>query len=421
MIRARLVVAVLLLALGAAAWMLSAEPLTWRWDRRAGAELTAATQRLLQGLEHAVEVYAFVAPGHPLRDRVAGLLEAYRRHAPGIQLHWRDPRAHPGAVLELGVQREGDIVLVQQGRSQRVAVPTEARLSLALERLQRPQRPLVANLTGHGERPLLGAGPASLGPLGRGLQQRGYRVLPLPAEQARRDIPADLALLVVAAPRRPLEVGLRDALEAYLAAGGRLLWLADPDTGSLATPPGLAIQPLPGILSDTRSGGVLALDDPRSLLLERLPAHPVTRALGSPLLLAGAVALEIQGGDWRAEPLLVAERSLRRDGEPVAAPLLGVALSRARPGLEQRAAVLGDADLFSTAQAGNGDNLGLGIALVDWLTLAEGFPGHYQRPAPDQRLALSPAGAAALGVGLLVGLPGLLLAGAARAWWRRRR
>ena len=419
MTRARLTVVLVLLGLAAALWAASTEPVTWRWDRRAGAELTPATVRLLQGLEQPVDAYAFVGAGHPLRDVVARLLESYRRHSPRIQPHWRDPRSHPDAVLELGVQREGDIVLVQQGRAERVAVPTEARLSLALERLQRPERPLVAYLTGHGERPLLGGGPAALGPLGAGLQQRGYRVLPLPAEQARRGVPAELALLVVAAPRQP-PPALMAALEAYLDNGGRLLWLADPDTGSLTPPPGLGIRPLPGALSDPGAAGLLALDDPRSLLLERLPAHPVTQVLESPLLLSGAVALEGAEGGWQGRPLLQPERSLDRGGTPLARPLLGVALTRPMPGREQRSAVLGDADLFSGAHAGNGDNLGFGLALVDWLTGAEGFPGHYQRAAPDQHLALSAAAAAVLGLGLLAGLPGLLLAGAARAWWRRR-
>ena len=89
----------------------------------------------------------------------------------------------------------------------------------------------------------------------------------------------------------------------------------------------------------------------------------------------------------------------------------GYALTRAgNGGVEQRVAVIGDADFLANSYLGNGGNLQLGLALVRWLTGADAMVGIATRDAPDLRLELSQATMLVIALGALFGMPLLLLA-----------
>ena len=250
-------------------------------------------------------------------------------------------------------------------------------------------------------------------------------MLPLAGDDAAAGIPEDVVLLVAADPVRDLGEALRAAVEAHLGRGGRLLWLLDPQAGGEGPrppPPAiLGVRSRPGVLTDAAAGELLALEDPAMLLLENLPPHPVNATVPGPLLLHRAAALVLDDAPWQRRPLLQAGPGSRGASSGGGPALIGVALSRPAPGTEQRAAVLADSDLFAGAFIGSGGNLAFGLALVDWLTGAEGFGGEYVRTAPDQRLELPRHGGALLGAVFLLVIPGLLGAGALRAWWRQHR
>ncbi len=95
-------------------------------------------------------------------------------------------------------------------------------------RLARGAERLVLWLDGHGERRLNGAANHDLGEFGRQLQQKGFRMSGLNLGVAQ-DVPANAALLLIASPQvdlLPVEV---EKVRRYVAGGGNLFWLIDPE------------------------------------------------------------------------------------------------------------------------------------------------------------------------------------------------
>ena len=104
---------------------------------------------------------------------------------------------------------------------------------------------------------------------------------------------------------------------------------------------------------------------------------------------------------------------------------LALALTRLspRPDREQqRVIVTGDADFLANSYLGNGGNRALGLRFANWLVGDDALVDVAPVEVPDRLLALSPRATAWIALGLLVGLPLILLAtGVAIAWRRRRR
>ena len=171
-------------------------------------------------------------------------------------------------------------------------------------------------------------------------------------------------------------------------------------------------------------------------MLDRFPAHPVTRSLASPVLLpevralaavplAGqtlAPLLQTPEASWTESGPLEGAVRFDAGGDEVAGPLLlGIAIEREVDGRTQRVAVLGDADFAASRFLGNGANAAFAESLLLWLAGDDDALDFVVRPAPDAELVLGPRAIIALGAVLLVGVPlALLLVGLAVGLARRR-
>lgn len=435
----RLVVAVaaLLAAVLLAGWFSQRHVYQVRLAAAGELELSDASRRLLERFEGPVQLTAFLDEDAALRDHVARLLAAYREARPDLRFDLVDPQARPELVRELAVTRRGEVVVSYRGRRERAMAPTQARISAALERLLFEADPYVAFVTGHGERDMLGLANFDLGQFGRQLQRKGYRIQPWRLDGGQ-PVPDNTNLLVVAGPETPFTTAEAGALTDYLDRGGALLWLTEPAASADIPVLGeyLGIRRQPGVVVDPTAGELLALDDPRLLLLDGQHQHQLVTIPDAPVLLPRAAALHADAaGDWRRIDLLRAGEQARlaplpwEPGSEGAAPAAGAALgvgfardAAATAGTrEQRIAVVGDGDFLSNSYLGNGGNLPFGLNLVQWLLASDTLMDTYQPATPDQRLAFSRTGQAVLGLGFLLGLP-LLLAGAgAWRWWRLRR
>ena len=421
--------ALFLAVLGSLGWLSLRYSASWQWSGGTHA-LSEPSVRLLERLQGPVAATAFVSPEHTLLQRhLRDLLAEYAARKPDFKVQMVNPDAEPDLVRAFGVQAPGEIVLEYSGRRERVTSPTEARVSAALERMLRGDEPFVAFSVGHGERDLRGGASHDLGIYGEALQRKGYRLLPLSLAESGA-VPSNTALLVLASPARDWLPGERRALLDYLQAGGNLLWLAEPDAlapmSFLSEALGLSWRE--GVVVDPASRDMLAVDDPRLVLVTRYE-HPAAGRLQQPTVFPIAAALRTLGGDWQAEPLLAtaggqAMAEDYRPGQALPAAggplLLGAALSRERAGREQRVVVIGDGDFLSNRYRGNGDNLQLGLNLIDWLSHSDRLQDSYAHSAPDQLLQLSRGQVLGLGLGFLLVLPlGCLLLGGWQ-WWRRR-
>jgi ABC-type uncharacterized transport system involved in gliding motility auxiliary subunit len=410
----------------------------WHWDWTAAQRntLSGASAELLRTLESAPKLTAYVREDPLLRQQVRDLVQRYQRLRPDIELEFLDPDRHPQLARELGITAPIEIEAAYGDRLERIQGTSEEDLSNALQRLVSRPETWVASVTGHGERDPLGQANHDLGKFGQELQRKGFRVQPLNLAVTKK-IPNNTRVLWLAGPATPLLATELELIRAYLARGGNLLWLTDPDPQEGLGPllDDLGVHPLPGLVVDANVRG-LGLDDPTFALVSAYPAHPITDGLDSVSLYPKAKALEtVEDTGWQSVSLLPTLQGSWNETGPIRGrvgvnpeqgerlgPLtLGLALTRAKGDREQRVVVVGDGDFLSNAYLGNAGNLDLGLRILRWLSGDERLLRIPARSAPDRTLELSPLQAGAIGIGFLMVLPLLLLGIGALVLWRRSR
>jgi ABC-type uncharacterized transport system involved in gliding motility auxiliary subunit len=112
-------------------------------------------------------------------------------------------------------------------KSEKVLDADEERLTNALVKVTRSDKPVIYVVKGHGERDLSSAERTGLSQAKEQMEKANYIVKEL--ELAREGkVPADAAVVIVPGPKTDLLPPELSALDAYLAQGGRALFMADP-------------------------------------------------------------------------------------------------------------------------------------------------------------------------------------------------
>lgn len=409
------------------------------WSAGARATIMPQSRALLAQLQGPLEVTSYARPGDQ-RAKTRLLVDRYQRFKPDLALTFVDPDLDPLATQDAGITAAGELVLTWHGHTEHVTSLDETGFADALVRLARGANPLVAFITGNGERDATGTQPADLGDFVARLAARGVRAVPLNLADAA-EVPRNAGLVVLASPQAALMPTSVRKLEDYLARGGNLLWLTEPGTDDLGLAPlarALGVKRLTGTLFDAQ--GASAAGDPRVLVATHYPAQAITDGFHINTLFPRVAALaSLQGADWNAQPILQSSArswnqtapvdSAHANLEPAAGELkgpltFGLALSRLSPSpdkSQQHAVVVGDGDFLSNAFVGEAGNLAFGERVFDWL-LGDDALASLPRAAPDTALKPSRGQLAALTFGYLVALPLMLvLIGVAIGWRRRKR
>lgn len=415
------------------------------WSHAHSASLGAASVSLLKTLDAPVEIVSYASRQGGLRAVIADFIERYRRVKPDLSLRFVDPDADPDAMRSAGVRVDGELDIRYNGRSERLKVLSEAEFSNALLRLSRARERIVAFLEGEGERQPLGKANADLGQFVAALADRGVRAVPLPLANTGT-VPDNTDLVVIANPQVALAPAVSAELVDYVARGGGLLWLAEPDekSGLDDLAQALGIRVLPGTVVDG-GGQAFGLADPSFIAVDQYPSHAITRDFNLTTLFPQATALaQLAGAHWDTHAIVRSSAkswnetghipkagehadTIRQDADDgeIAGPLdLGFALTRLspRPGKrEQRVVVMGDGDFLSNTYLGNGGNRELGQRVFDWLLGDDAQIAVADTSAPDRQLNLSQAALGTISLGFLLGLPLLLALVGGTIWWRRRR
>jgi len=415
------------------------------WSYANGASLSSESIALLKTLDGPVEVVSYAGTQGGLRAIISNFVGRYQRAKHDVALRFVDPDADPQAMRAAGVTVDGELEIHYRDRSERLKVLSEAEFSNALLRISRTRARIVAFLEGEGERQPLGKANADLGTFVSALVERGLRPVPLPLANMGK-VPDNTDLVVIANPRVVLAPALVDELVDYVARGGDLLWLTEPDenAGLDALAKALSVRVLPGTIVDA-SGSAFGLTDPSFVALAKYPPHAITKGFALTTLLPQPAALaQLANPAWDVKPILrssdkswnetghipkagEASDTVQQDADAgeIPGPLdLGFALSRVspRPGKrEQRVVVIGDGDFLSNSFLGNGGNRELGQRVFDWLLGDDDEISVPDRSAPDRTLALSQTGLGVLGFVFLVALPLVIAGTGALIWWRRRR
>ena len=455
-------------AVGLLAWLSMRYHHQYDWTASGRHTLSPASVELLRTLPDPITITAFVREKdlNGYRKRINEMVNLYQQHKHDINLTITDPDIDPERVRALKITREGEMVVEYRSRSESLKVIGEQALTNALQRLARTSERLLVFLEGHGERDPSGNANHDLRQWVSALETKGFHATTLNLT-TNPAIPDNTAVLVIAGPQARLLDGEVQIIRDYVAGGGNLLWLNEPNGNNgletLAADLGLTTQP--GTIVDA-TGQMLGISHPAIVVVPQYPTHVVTESLSTLTLFPFAHAISVASGDnWEVVELL---RTLPRawsetgplegevsfDEHDIAGPLtLGVVMSRphedgemaedrgveddhghdhghghdhALPGSDphtptQRIAVIGDGDFLTNSYLGNGANQELGNRLINWLSHDDHFITIAPRTAPDTRLELTRTSGAVIGMLFLFVIPGGLLASGIILWLRRRK
>lgn len=427
--------------------------------------LSSQTTQVIEGLQQPVKVWwVSTDPAPSVRES----LERYRSLNPDrFEFELLNPRKSPLEAERLQVTRN-DVLVVESGeRKQELPQPPlqdlESQLTPLILKVVDTQSLTVYLVQGHGEIPLTAgaAGQPSVSQAVTALEQDGFEVeeLSLVGDQPA---PAD-GVIVVAGPERGFLPGEADKLQEYLAQGGKLALLLNPQTDPQLDPLledwGIVLQQdvIVDRLSEAlfRSGPFVALGSsygshPITTDLSRqqiVTLFPLARSLGTESVqntTVTALVMTNPQGSWGETSIDLGQRQTRQPefdpDEDIEGPLtLAIAASREveapdteadqaetegeetddQP-REARLVVFGNANFVVDGNLTQQGNRDLFLNAVNWLADQGDRISIRPKTPTNRRLTLTPSDIAALRLVALLGLPVLALSTGIAIWWQRR-
>jgi len=439
-----LFVLLFVLVVGLLAWLSQRYQYQADWTANNRNTLSAASVSVLEQMPEQITVTAFTVDSGAMRQHIADLLGRYQRYKKSLSVEIINPDTEPDKVRQLGITVDGELLFEYQGRSELVTELNEQSITNALQRLSRAAEPWIVFVEGHGERSPFGKANHDLQVWAQQLEAKGFHLQGLNLATAAL-VPDNASVLVIAGPQVNFLPGEVKLIENYIARGGNLLWLADPDglfgLEPLAEQLGVSFEP--GVIVDP-TAQMFAINDPTFAIVGDYGLHPVVSGFEVLTIFprAAGVAVEPQDG-WQADGLLfTTERSWSETGvlageigfdelEDVTGPLsLAAAVTRSLDNetvddeavsKQQRILIVGDGDFLSNAYLGNGGNLDLGMNMVNWLSLDDQLIAVPTKTALDSSLNLSRTASMVIGFGFLILLPAILLLSGLGIWLKRRK
>ena len=434
--------------------------LDWTNNQRNTASL--ATIELLRSIDSPIKFTAFVTSESPgLREELEYLISLYKRQKKEIQISFIDPVMEPKLVRDLGINRDGEVYIEIDGRKEFVQALDEESITNTIQKLVRKNERQIVFIQGHNERSAHSNSNYDLSNFSEHLKERGLITNTLNLTDSL-EIPAEVGVLVIADPQKEFLPGELLIVQDYVEQGGNLLWLAEPGVlnGLDMLAEQMGIEFLPGIIVDPNTQ-LLGIGDPRFALVPEYPLHAITQNLKGVTVFPIAAGMEFSGlEEWDGESFLDTlprtwletdelEGELKQDPNDMAGPFtVGFALTRATtltgvdaeelanedfdeefddldsselPEKNQRIVFVGDSDFISNAYLGQGDNLDLGLNIINWLTEEDKFISIPARTRLDSRLELDAIEQKVMAYGFVVIMPVLLLIIGLAVWLRRRK
>jgi len=424
------------------------------WTANHVNSLTEASHKQLDSMKGPIKFLAFEGAGAENRDSVKFAVERYERAKPDISLEFVDPTSHPKMVRDYNVRMSGEVIVEYDGRRESLDNLDEASITNALQRLSYTSEKWVVFVEGHGERSISPsqADGTDYSQLADTLKAKGLKVSSVNLVETPH-IPDNTAALVIASPKKDLLPGEIDIINDYVAKGGNLLWMADPDQPAgldkLADTLGITWLNGYAIFPDYQQIG---LGSPAIYAALGYPKTPVTSNLDQITVfpLVRALTAKPKSG-WNAVPFLqtnasswletgpIDSGSVTLDDKDIRGPLdIGMLLTRPVPAAksadgkpadatapasagQQRIALVGDADFLSDTYLNQLGNSALGVNLIQWLASRDAQIDVNIPPAPDTSLVMGSLQIGVIALLFAIVLPIVLLAIGIGRWSLRRR
>ncbi len=185
--------------------------------------------QVLKNLKKDVQFKAFFRDGNYGRAKLEDLLKNYAYFSKKIKYEFIDPDKNPGLVKGYNITQDGTTVLEAGGNENRITTTTEEDLTNALIKVTREGKKVIYFLEGHGEHSIEQAEDLGYSFAKDELQKLGYEAKKLTLALSET-FPQDCALLVVPGPQKDLLPNELETIHNYLTNGGRVFFMADPET-----------------------------------------------------------------------------------------------------------------------------------------------------------------------------------------------
>jgi ABC-type uncharacterized transport system involved in gliding motility auxiliary subunit len=212
------------------------------------------------------------------------LLKQYARYGGG-KFTWRvvDPDREPGLARRYGVESYGTVVLETKERSEKVLDAEEEKVTNGLVKLTREGKRVIYVAQGHGEHDLANTERPGFSEAKTALERANYEVKALALAREGK-VPDDAAAVIIAGPRTDLLPPEVDALDAYLAKGGKLLAMANPTIIGQTTADSLkrflgkyGLELGDNLVIEVNPIGRLFGIGPEVPIVQQYEGHPITR------------------------------------------------------------------------------------------------------------------------------------------------
>jgi len=434
--------------------------------------LAPQTTQLLEGLDEEVIVTGFFRAGE--EGNTPDLLESFAAVSPLFSFDLVDPDKRPELAEQYEISQYGTLHIAAGDETTRITEVSEEQITNTLIRLTSAQQRTVYYLTGHGQPDIEDSTDTSNYGLAKSaLENEGYKVRPLVLAELP-DVPADADLLLVVAPQRPILEREVEAIDRYIARGGKTMIMIDPQRGDELAPllesrgitvgndviieqvvrlfagAQLGVEP---IISDYGTHAITSgfaertiFNMARSLTLaEEAPVGVELSVLArtspspnswaetdlerlfdsgeveegegdtaGPIVLAAAATLHLDGLDWTAPAIISAP------GEDGTVDLAADPDAEAPLDLEGRLVVVGDSEWANNRYLGNFYNQDLFLNAISWLAGEEELISIRPRRTRASSVMLTQQESTAVFYLTVLLLPELVLFGGMFVWFGRR-
>jgi ABC-type uncharacterized transport system involved in gliding motility auxiliary subunit len=259
---------------------------SWRVDLTENKRwsLSPQTIKVVRELSVPVKAVAFYRPDQPGKRAAEDLLRQYAGRSDG-KFTWEviDADRNPLAAKQYNIESYGTIVLEAalpdgQTKQEKILDAEEEKLTNAIIRVTRPGKRVVYFLKGHGEKDPSSSERTGYSQMKSAIEKLNYEVKDLLLAREPK-VPDDAAIVVVAGPQKDLLSSETDALVAYVARAGKVLFLVDPfqnaGLGLVLDRWGLGLGN--DVIIDINPQGRLAGAGPEIPVVGDYLSHPITR------------------------------------------------------------------------------------------------------------------------------------------------
>jgi ABC-type uncharacterized transport system involved in gliding motility auxiliary subunit len=438
-----------------------------RWDFTSNQvySLSDQTIKILKDLKEPVKVTVFEQKGR--EDVHKDRLEEYQYQTSKLTTEYVDPDREPTRAQTAKIDSLPTILFEYKGRTERVQSSNEQDLTNALIKVVTGKTRKVYFTQGHGEKDIASSDRTGLSTAAEAMKQDNFSVESLVLVQ-QKTIPDDATVLVIAGPTTDFFPPEIEALNAYVAKGGKVLVMLDPLLKGPAQP--LLTQFLADwgikagtdvVLDVSGIGQRIGTDPSVPVAAPPYPTHPITqdfRFLTAYPMARSMAPIEGGSNSHTAQPVVNtmqqswAEADLAGlatgkeqvefnadKGDKQGPITIASAVSAPatvtppapsgnstpanpddQPKPETRIVAFGDSDFAANVAIGIGANRDLFMNALNWVSQQENLIAVRPRQPEDRRLTLTADQQNRIMLLSLFIIPGLVFATGIFTWWKRR-